>query len=130
MNIAGLLRRWLPHSEIGYKDKGEEFTTRTLFKNPWFSICLHRLVCPKDIDFCHDHPWWFMAFIIYGGYFEQLNGGPIRFRPPGSLLYRTEHDIHNVWTTKRANWSILIKGKKTKDWKGDSCRNMEKPAAR
>ena len=121
--IASLFRRLLPFKEIGYIEQGEEFTRWTLLKTPWFSLYLHRLKCPVDLHFCHDHPWRFWAWLLIGGYYEQLNGAPVCFRPAGSMLYRTEKDMHNVWTERRANWSLMLATKKLREWGFQDCRD-------
>lgn len=120
-----LLKRLLPSKELGYTEKGEEFTRYTLLKTRWFNVYLHRLRCPNNVDFCHDHPWRFWAFLLIGGYKEELNGAPARWRYPGSVLYRPETCKHNVWTGDRTNWSIIVTGPKMREWGFQECGRPE-----
>lgn len=122
-NLRDRLKRWLKWKDLGYEDLGEEFTRYTLLKTPWFNVYLHRLYCPYNLAFCHDHPWWFLAFILTGGYWEELNGRLAVFRPPGSLLRRPATWKHNVWTGRRANWSIILTAPESRDWGFEDCRD-------
>lgn len=106
----------LQRKEIGWKEIGEEFTRYVILKTPWFQILVHRLWCPNWHPKGHDHPWDFMAFIIWGGYWEKSDDETI-WRGMGSLLFRSAEFAHNVATDKSVNWSIVITGPKRRDWR-------------
>ena len=112
--FANLLRRLLPHKELGWKEIGEEFTRFTLLRTRWGNIYLHRLKALNEPPECHDHPWSFVTIILRSGYNEYHNG-VWTWRRPGSILYRPAEFSHNV-VTKGVAWSIVIVGRKRRNW--------------
>lgn len=82
--MLALLKRLLPHKEMGWAEHGEEFTRFQLLRTPWFQLLLHRFNAPRWHPECHDHPWWFVSLILAGGYLERDAGGDINWRPPGA----------------------------------------------
>ena len=107
----------LQRKELGWTEIGEEFTRYVILKTPWFQVLVHRLWCPVWHEKSHDHPWWFVAFIFWGGYWEKAVGRPKTWRGVGSLLFRRAEFAHNVTTDGSVNWSIVITGPKRRDWK-------------
>ena len=86
------------------------------------SIKIHRIV-RNDRDRCeHDHPWWFVRFILYGGYTESIHGKKYVRRPwrpwafwriyPCAPSFR--HRITKL--TKKENWSLVICGPNRGYW--------------
>lgn len=119
------LKKIFSHKEIGWKEIGESFTRYTLFRCYWFNIYLHQLFAPNKHPHCHDHPWDFLAIVLWGGYWESING-KTHWRWPGSVLYRPAETKHNV-VTKGTNWSLVVTGPKRRPWKiveeeDDNCR--------
>ena len=112
--MTRLLRRFVPFKDIGWTELGEEFTRFQVVKCRWFNIYLHRLVAPNPHPHCHDHPWWFVAVLLKGGYDEYAHGEWV-WRRPGSILWRPAHWSHNV-TTRGVSWSVIITGPKSRDW--------------
>src|SRR5579872_5760324 len=120
-----LLRKVLPHKEIGWTEIGERFTRFTLLKTRWFNVYLHKLWAPDWHPECHDHPWSFLAIILAGGYWEQTSSACV-WRRPGSVLYRPAEFTHNVVTRDafgfpHINWSIVITGPKRRSWSFKVC---------
>lgn len=119
--LLNFLKKVLPYKEIGWKEIGETFYRFTLLKTRWFNIYLHWLDAPVWHPECHDHPWKFLAFIVWGGYWECAKG-TLTWRGPGSLLYRPATFSHNVATMPgKPNWSFVVTSKKTRDWGFNSC---------
>lgn len=116
--LIKILTKILPYREIGWKDINETFYRFTLLKTPWFTVYLHRLICETIPPHCHDHPWNFRAFILYGGYWEQSEGSTV-WRSPFSYLYRPAVFAHKVWTKASGAWSVIVVGKKYRDWNHD-----------
>jgi hypothetical protein len=109
-------RRFLPHKEIGWWDIGEVFYRYTILKTRWFNVYLHQLDAPNWHPVgCHDHPWWFFTLLLKGGYLE-YNGKKLFHRRPGTILYRPTGFHHDVTTPYGRSWSLILTGKKTKDW--------------
>lgn len=116
MKIYLILKRLLPHREMGWTEIGEQFTRFTLLSTRWGNIFLHRLVSPNPHPQCHDHPWSFVAILLRGGYDEYLNG-QWTWRRPGSVLWRPAETKHNVITrSNRVSWSIILTGRKYREW--------------
>jgi hypothetical protein len=115
--LRELLKRFIPHREMGWVEIGEEFTRFFLVRRPSFQVLLHRLRCPRWHTLHHDHPWSFVAVILKGGYIERVPLSGETWRGPGSILYRPAEFAHNVATRGDAVcWSIVVTGKKTREW--------------
>ena len=112
----------LLHTEIGWKEIGEEFTRYQLLKTPWFNIYLHRLFAPVWHPSCHDHPWSFVTFILWNGYLERVSSGEEVRRRAGSILYRPAEFSHNVITPYGTAWSLIVTSRKTRDWGFQPCK--------
>lgn len=113
---------WLPQKDIGWEEIGEKFTRFTLAKTRWFNIYLHRLNAPAWHPECHDHPWSFVAILIWRGYLERTNTGDHR-RWPGAILWRPATFTHNVITPYGTSWSLIFTTPKTRDWGFKSCQS-------
>lgn len=79
-----------------------------------FAIRLHRWTASDDARAFHDHAWWFLTLVLWGGYTDvspagrdRLSVGSIRFRP---ALHR-----HTV-EVSRVTWTLLITGRPTRRW--------------
>ena len=126
--FTNILRSLLPFRDIGWKEIGEEFTRFTLLGTPWLTVYLHRLNAPNWHPDCHDHPWTFLAILIRKGYLERINGKDFR-RRPGSILYRPAETSHNVITPYGTSWSIIITGRKRREWGFQTCASgLQEPA--
>lgn len=70
----------------------------------------------SDEDRCkHDHPWFFITFVI-GGYWEETETGR-HWRRSGSLLYRPATFAHRIELEPgRKAWSIVLVGVKSREW--------------
>ena len=108
-----------PRRDIGWEEIGEEFTRWTILWTPWFAVYLHRLKAYTPHPNCHDHPWDFLAIILWGGYSEFHNGRWVR-RDAGSILVRPARWSHNV-ITDGVSWSIIVTGPKRRDWGFHTC---------
>lgn len=104
-----------PHKEIGWKEINEEFTRYTLLGTPWLTVYLHRLNAPEWHPECHDHPWSFVAILLWRGYLERIDGKNYR-RRPGMVLWRPAESVHNVITPYGTSWSMIFTGPKRRQW--------------
>lgn len=118
--MPGLLGLLVPRKDIGWEEIGEQFTRYTLWSTRWFNIYLHKLNSPQPHAECHDHPWNFIAILLWRGYFEEVNGQVSR-RWPGSILWRPAEFAHNV-TTKGTSYSVIITGPKRREWGFKACQ--------
>lgn len=79
------------------------------------SIRLHHWLGPDDDRAVHDHPWWFVTWIIKGWYLdstsddsEVLSVGDVVFRP---ALHR-----HTVYPGRDGCWTLVITGPVSRSW--------------
>lgn len=114
-SIDRLLRRIDPDPLVIGRDSTDVYMIRyRLFKFRWFNVYAHHF-SRGDLDPClHDHPWRFVTLILAGGYTEILANGE-RWRPPGTLLYRSATHRHRVVTTRPA-WSVVVTGPRIRRW--------------
>lgn len=146
--LERLLRKYFTHKEIGWAEIGEKFTRYAIFRCRWFNIYLHQLYAPKWHPDCHDHPWGFVALLLWRGYLERVHvPTPIdifpvlrtsdgvranhltadRRRRVGSILWRPAEFSHNVITPYGESWSIIITGPKSRDWGFKPCDRPTMP---
>lgn len=122
------LRSWLKtkfqHKDLGWKEIGETFTRFALFRCRWFNVYLHYLDAPKWHPECHDHPWGFLSVILWRGYLERMNGKDRRKRP-GMVLWRPAESLHNVITPYGSSWSLIVTGRKAREWGFKPCERMQ-----
>jgi hypothetical protein len=116
MNLTMRLLSLFPHEDIGWKDIGETFIRYDLIKTRWFNLYLHNLIAEKLHTQRHTHPWWFVAFILKGGYNEFTEATGWIWRSPGTLLFRTASWAHNVTTDSFGMWSLVLTGPKKHSW--------------
>lgn len=125
--IERLLRRYLPHKEIGWREIGETFTRYAVLRTRWFNIYLHQLHAPNWHPECHDHPWGFVAILLRRGYLEQVGEKTYR-RRSGSVLFRPATFLHNVITPYGTSWSLIFTTSKHRDWGFKPCERQTETA--
>lgn len=98
-------------------------------------VLLHRMDAPDPGIDLHDHPWWFVSIILWGGYTElraDTRDAPMLARladASGGLRGMTEHrrwlsvktmrldECHTITDlTRRVSWSLVIKGPRRRKW--------------
>lgn len=91
------------------------YLIRWRIETPFGSIRLHHWLGPDDDRAFHDHPWWFWTIVLSGGYTDvnpdgedHLSRGVFRYRP---ALHR-----HTVVPDEGGAWTVIITGRKTRDW--------------
>ena len=89
------------------------------------SIRLHHWLSSDDMRYSHDHSWWFVVFVLWGGYWDctpifrqgQMVGWEKRWLRPGAVKYRTPEHKHCVEIPEgRSNWSLLLTGPVVRKW--------------
>lgn len=76
-----------------------------------FSIRLHHWYRSDDKRAEHDHPSWFITLVLKGSYTDQGE-----LLTPGSIRFRRATYKHIVDVTPGGAWTLLIFGRKTRDW--------------
>lgn len=118
--ITNFLRRHLRFKDIGWAEIGERFTRYALIKTRWFNVYLHQLYAPAWHPDCHDHPWSFVALLLWRGYDEKV-GETVHRRRVGSVLWRQSTFSHNVITPYGTSWSLIITGAGGRAWGFKPC---------
>jgi hypothetical protein len=93
-------------------------------------IMLHRMSAPDPGVDLHDHPWWFLSVVLWGGYTEERadtraapamaqlaeHGVPTR-RPWGSARTMRLDECHRVVALdRRTCWTLVVKGPRRRPW--------------
>jgi len=94
-----------------------------LFRCKAFSVRLHHIVM-EDVDrWPHDHPWPFVALILWGGYDEKW--GPEGTVVPAMVKrvrfanFHHATDVHKITRFYRAEkgaWTLCLTGKESRRW--------------
>ena len=108
-----------------WKD-GEIYLTRlVILRTPWFQILMHWIHKPDEDAGMHDHPWWFVGFVLDGEYIEKraeidrngkwlhnLRNKTVRF-----LIRQPLNRAHQiVMTSSHRVITLLLTGPKAKSW--------------
>jgi hypothetical protein len=116
-----------PHFKIG----GESPYLLRWFlipRNGWMNIYLHKFLRDDDDRALHDHPWWFVSFMLKGAYLETTPhpnseyGTQTKVRSAPSVAYRPAAARHRVTLFKNQDgsakpcWTIVITGRKAREW--------------
>lgn len=79
------------------------------------SVRVHHWTGPDDDRAFHDHPWWFITFVVRGGYTDRSPSGDEHLRA-GSVRYRPALHRHTVVPDETGAWTVLITGPRTRVW--------------
>lgn len=110
--------------------RGDIFFTRyDLIRCRWFQLYLHEFKRSDNSRCLHDHPWWFVTWILADGYYEECptrdkvtgkNGlftTTKEWKRPGSILYRRAEFTHRIaLRPDTAPWSLVLVGKHSRPW--------------
>lgn len=95
------------------------------------NVYLHNVMRSDDDRALHDHPWWNISIVLWGGYYEHMplnrqgyaEGWDRRtvrkWRGIGSIVYRKATYAHRLELPAHAQkptWTIFITGKKSREW--------------
>lgn len=87
-----------------------------------FQLYLHKIIRPDHDRALHDHPWWFWALVLWGGYVEEVmeNGGQITRRHIGWLRLNRKRaeGIHRIDSLDGGGptWTLFLTGPLERDW--------------
>jgi hypothetical protein len=91
------------------------YLIRWRFETRWGSIRLHHWLSPDDDRAFHDHPWWFVTFVLRGGYTDSTPTGPDHLHA-GSVRYRPAEHQHTVIPDRGGAWTVIITGPRIRAW--------------
>jgi len=119
--------RWM---EINGRKEGVEYLTRLyLINTPWFGLKIHWFHAPDPDEHCHDHPWWFISFLLKGMYQEKrqtfigvghnawiMSRETEKQRGRFSFAFRRSTDVHRITMCTRECKTLILNGPRTKSW--------------
>lgn len=96
---------------------GQLYLTRlNLIKTPWFSIKLHWIHRPDPDRDLHTHPWWFMSFVLSGGYTEYISEAPSHMkgwpRRINNFNFKDKITAHRISQVDPGTVTLIISGPK------------------
>lgn len=95
------------------------------------NVYLHRVLRSDDDRALHDHPWWNVSIVLWGGYYEWMpviqqgyaEGWDRRtrrvWRGAGSIVFRRADAAHRLELPRypvKQTWTLFITGVKCRDW--------------
>ncbi len=96
------------------------------------SLKLHQILRADDDRCMHDHPWWFVRIILWGGYtehvrteagrgtvwIEECNRKPWRPLAPWRIYYCPPSFAHRITqlTNGKSSWTLVFCGPRFRDW--------------
>jgi hypothetical protein len=79
-----------------------------------FSIRLHHWLASDDQRHFHDHPWWYLSWVLKGSYVDRSPWGDVR-RARWSVKRFPALHRHSVIIDKPC-WTLLITGPEKRVW--------------
>lgn len=101
-------------------------------------VLLHRMAAPDPGVDLHDHPWWFVSIVLWGGYTEQraytreapmmariaehfdslaCTHGVVEERRPWSIRTMRLDECHTITHLRRRTcWTLVIGGPRRRSW--------------
>jgi hypothetical protein len=111
--------RKVPPVQIRFREKLGlpecPYVVRWRFETPLGSIRLHHWLGPDDDRAFHDHPWWFLTFVFWGGYTDKSPAGDEHLRM-GDIRFRPALHQHTVVPDLKGAWTFLVTGPKMRSW--------------
>jgi hypothetical protein len=120
-----------PHFYIGGQENPYLLRWYLIPRNRWLNLYLHKFMRDDDDRALHDHPWWFVSVMLWGGYVETR---PARPSEPGayykrregwfcdcprgwlSVVFRRATDRHRVSLDRGHCWTLVLTGPKVREW--------------
>jgi hypothetical protein len=91
------------------------YVIRWRLELPLGSVRVHHWLSSDDPRAFHDHPWWFITFVVRGSYTDHVPDGDDELRA-GSVRFRPAHHQHTVFPGPRGAWTVLVTGPKSRAW--------------
>lgn len=123
------LSRWLkilvsgkPHFIIGDPSRPYLLRWWILPRNRYFNLFLHKFLRDDDDRALHDHPWWFISIVLWGGYREitetwsSVSRYTGKNRWAGSVAFRKATHKHRVVLLKNPTWTLILTGPRIRTW--------------
>lgn len=88
---------------------------RWVFDFYFFAIRIHKWIAYDDDRHFHDHPWWYLTFILSGSYIDISPAGE-KLLKRGTLHFFPARHKHTVKIAKSGCWTILLTGREFRQW--------------
>lgn len=111
--------RKVPPVQIKFREKLGlpecPYVIRWRIETPLGSVRVHHWLGPDDDRAFHDHPWWFLTFVLKGGYTDVSPTGRQHLRA-GAVHFRRALHQHTVVPDPGGAWTFLVTGPKVRSW--------------
>lgn len=91
------------------------YVERWYIETPLGSLRLHHWIHSDDDRAFHDHPWWFVTLVLWGGYTDKTPSGGERMTL-GRVRFRQALHKHTVKVDPGGAWTLLLTGPKSRKW--------------
>ncbi len=91
------------------------YVRRWRIETPIGSVRIHHWLHSDDMRFKHDHPWWFITLVLWGGY-QDCGDDKVDHLRAGSIRFRPANHRHSVWVDEGVAWTLLVTGPKVRKW--------------
>ena len=92
------------------------YVIRWRIETPIGSLRVHHWLSNDDPRAVHDHPWWFLTFVVKGWYFEESpSSGADHLKAPAIRFRKADHK-HTVFPAPGGCWTILVTGRPLRTW--------------
>lgn len=105
--------QWVWGQKLG--NEACPYLIRWVFSTPFGSIRLHHWRASDDARNFHDHPWWFLTFVLRGGYTDVSPTGEERCSA-GKFRFRRALHRHTVRVDAGGCWTVLLTGPEHRFW--------------
>lgn len=117
--VDGSVWAFMKKCVIPSRDGTEDYLVRwRLVQTPWFAFYLHKIMTPDMDEHLHDHPWNFTSIILSNGYLEETPEWGHLYTP-GAWNHKKATDMHKIalfWKPEKPVWSLMIIGRRKRDW--------------
>jgi len=114
------MKNILDHKVITDINREQAYLERWTLRIPFvgWSIKIHKIMRADDDRCHHDHPWWMLRVILWGGY-DETTGEDHRkvIRRPGNVSFCKRNFQHRITRLHgECSWSLVITGKSSGKW--------------
>lgn len=95
------------------EELGKGYLKRWVINFGLFSIRLHHWRRNDDSRHFHNHPWWYLTFVLAGGYWDVSPIKCIRMSKFSLKWFPRDH-WHYIKVDSGGCWTIMITGKRTR----------------
>lgn len=91
------------------------YAKRWIFDPRLFSVRVHHFVRSDDPRYKHDHPWWYLTFVVKGGYWDRGEEEATYLKAP-AVAFRRATRPHYVDPDPGGVWTVVLTGRQKRVW--------------